>query len=88
MIKKCLLCKSDYETNKREWLTVDHIYSRSDGFLNKVSPDIIGHICNLNIITFQDNRNKWMHSYITIEDLKEKIKEFEEKIKDANKKNQ
>jgi hypothetical protein len=79
--------KESRKLHQKEWLTVDHIYSRNDGFLNNISPDIIGHICNLDIITFQDNRNKWMYSSITVEDLKEKIKNFEEEIRNASKKN-
>jgi hypothetical protein len=79
--------KKSRELPQKEWLTVDHIFSRNEGFLNNISPDIIGHICNLDIITFQENRNKWMYSSIKLEDLKEKINQFEKEIKDASKKN-
>jgi hypothetical protein len=62
---------------QKEWLTIDHKFSRNDGFINKVSPDVVGHICNLEIMTFQDNRNKWSNSSIRYEDLLEEIKKFD-----------
>jgi hypothetical protein len=49
--------------------------------LNKINPFVIGHICNLNILEFQENRLKWSHSDITLDELTAEIKEFEDKIK-------
>lgn len=60
-----------------EWLTVDHRFSRNSGFLNSVSPEIIGHICNLEILTFSENRLKWANSSVSMEDLLEEIEKFD-----------
>ena len=54
-------------------LTVDHIFSKNDGFNNNVSPKIIAHPANLRIITHSANSSKGAKSLITIEDLKGKI---------------
>ncbi len=67
-----------------EWLTVDHKYSRHRGFLEKLDPGIIGHICNLQILTFAENRNKWSYCSITIDELKQEIEEFNKIIRDEN----
>ena len=67
-----------------EWLTVDHRYSRNQGFLEKMDPSIIGHICNIDILSFSENRNKWSTSSITIGELKAEIEEFNKNIRDAD----
>jgi hypothetical protein len=67
-----------------EWLTIDHRYSRSYGFLNNIGPDVIGHICNLDVLTFEENRNKWSECSITIEELKSEIEKFNRNIKNEN----
>lgn len=60
-----------------EWLTIDHRVSRNYGFINNIPCEIIGHICNLNVITFSENRNKWANNSISIEELMNEIKEFD-----------
>lgn len=60
-----------------EWLTVDHRYSRSFGFKHKISPEIIGHICNLEIINFSDNAKKNSSCSIKINELIKEIQEFD-----------
>lgn len=64
-----------------QWLTVDHKISRNYGFLNNIPCEIIGHICNLDIITFSENRNKWADNSISIEELMKEIEEFEKLLR-------
>jgi hypothetical protein len=52
---------------------LDHMYSVKDGFINNVSPEIIGHISNLQMLPSTENRKKWHNSSITLEQLLIKI---------------
>lgn len=52
---------------------LDHKYSISDGFENNISPKIIGHWRNLQIIPKFENESKGSSSCITIEELQRKI---------------
>jgi hypothetical protein len=57
----------------------DHIYSVMDGFKNKISPEIISHPANCQLIRQKDNSSKYDKSEITIDKLNEKIKYWNEK---------
>jgi hypothetical protein len=72
--------KESKKLDQREWLTVDHRYSRSKGFIDSVSPEIIGHICNLEIIKFYDNRKKSSNCSVDLNTLISEIQEFDKKI--------
>jgi hypothetical protein len=48
---------------------LDHMYYISDDFINKVSPEIVGHWRNLRVIKKEDNIKKLNNSCITLEDL-------------------
>jgi len=52
----------------------DHIYSVKDGFINNISPDIIKHPANCQLLKHTDNNIKKTKSEITIEELLMKIK--------------
>jgi hypothetical protein len=73
--------KESRKLSHSEWLTIDHKYSKNRGFLENVRPEIIGNICNLDVITFKENRNKWSECSITIEELKLEIENFNKNIK-------
>lgn len=73
--------KESRKLPQNEWLTVDHKYSRNDGFINGISCEIIGHICNLEILSFTDNRNKWSKSSISMDHLLNEIEKFEKTLK-------
>lgn len=73
--------KNSRKLPQKEWLTVDHRFSKNEGFINSVPCDVIGHICNLEIISFSENRKKWSNSSITIEDLMKEISDFEKSLK-------
>lgn len=55
---------------------IDHIYSISEGFANKIEPTIVGHYCNLRVVTWQENRRKSRRSNQTLAQLKEAINNF------------
>jgi hypothetical protein len=48
---------------------IDHIYSKYNGYLNSVDPEIIGHIENLQILNYKLNIKKNKESWIELEDL-------------------
>lgn len=51
---------------------IDHIFSISDGYLNNVNPDVVASICNLRVITSQENLKKGKKSEISLSELMEK----------------
>lgn len=59
----------------------DHIYSISDGLSNNVDPKILSHPANCRLIKHSENIKKHKLSYISLEELLEKIKEFNFKYK-------
>src|SRR3989304_2870297 len=46
---------------------LDHKYSISEGFRNNIPPEVIGHIANLEFITWRKNSSKYKKCSITIE---------------------
>ena len=53
---------------------LDHKYSKHQGFLNNIPPDVIGHYSNLQMIPRYSNRKKYNKCSITIDQLYEGIK--------------
>jgi hypothetical protein len=56
---------------------LDHIYSIMQGFVNEICPTIIGHACNLQILTGDENIKKSANCWISLEELNESIHTFE-----------
>ena len=52
---------------------LDHKYSKHQGFLNNVPPEVIGHYSNLQMIPRHSNRKKYNKCSITIDQLYEGI---------------
>jgi hypothetical protein len=48
---------------------IDHIYSTKDGFINNVSPKLIGSIVNIQSLPAHINKSKGSNSWITLEYL-------------------
>lgn len=63
--------------NLKSIYEVDHMYSVSSGFQNKIRADVIANICNLRMLDVSSNRIKWANCAITIEELQYRIKFFE-----------
>jgi hypothetical protein len=51
----------------------DHMFSIKEGFLQKISPEIISHPANCKLMRHNDNVSKLKKCSITFEELKEKI---------------
>ncbi len=57
----------------------DHLYSIKDGYDNKVDPELLAHPVNCRIVKHYDNNvKKGRKSSITLDELKERIRIFEE----------
>ena len=53
---------------------LDHKFSKTEGFLNNVPPEVIGHYANLELISKNENRSKRTKCSITLTALYEAIK--------------
>jgi hypothetical protein len=65
---------------KRGWKNnhVDHKYSISQGFKDRVNPFYIAHPCNLQMLKAKDNKRKNAKCDHSLEELNEKIQNFGE----------
>ena len=54
---------------------LDHIYSKHQGFLNKVPPEVIGHYKNLQLVPRYQNRKKYNRCSISLTTLLESIED-------------
>ena len=65
---------------KRGWKNnhLDHKYSISQGFKDRVNPFFIAHPCNLQMLKAKQNKLKNAKCDHTLEELNEKIQEFGE----------
>lgn len=61
-------------------LNIDHIYSKKQGFLDKVDPKIISHITNLRLIPKSENLRKGIACHKTLTELFDDYTEFERKM--------
>lgn len=69
-------------SNKRNNLggvSRDHIYSVMEGFKNNIDSKILSHPANCQLMIHNDNISKGNKSSITLEELLEKIKEWDKK---------
>ena len=65
---------------KRSWKAnhLDHIYSISQGFKDRINPFLIAHPCNLQMMKARLNKKKNAKCDITIEELLEGVNNFGE----------
>jgi hypothetical protein len=65
---------------KRSWKAnhLDHIYSISQGFKDKINPFYIAHPCNLQMLKARENKKKNAKCGHTTDELFEKINNFGE----------
>lgn len=61
-------------TNNLNGVSRDHLYSVKDGFINNIDCKIISHPANCKLVLHKDNQKKYKNSSITIDELKERIK--------------
>ena len=55
----------------------DHLYSITDGWINKIPAKIIRHPANCSLIPHKENQSKHKKSKITIEELYQRINDFD-----------
>lgn len=60
-------------------VTRDHMYSVREGFANNVSPFILSHPANCQLLLHLENVSKNKKSSITLDELKERIRQWNEK---------
>jgi len=63
--------------NNLNGVSKDHMFSVKDGFLNNISPSIIKHPANCQLLKHTDNNLKNTQSIITLQNLIDRIKEWE-----------
>ena len=73
--------KAKNRGNNLSGVSRDHMYSVKDGFLNNVDPKIVAHPANCRLIRQGDNASKKDKSCITLEQLLERIKIWDQKYK-------
>ena len=66
--------------NNQNGVSKDHIYSVHDGFKNNVDYEIIKHPANCQLMKHIDNNKKKCQSLITLNELLERIKKWNEKF--------
>jgi hypothetical protein len=62
--------------NNLNGVSKDHMYSVRDGFINNIDPEIIRHPANCRLLLHSENNKKNYNSSITINELKERIKNW------------
>lgn len=71
--------KAKNHGNNLNGISRDHMFSIKEGFLQKISPYIIKHPANCQLMRHNDNISKYSKCSITLEDLKNRIKEWDKK---------
>lgn len=66
--------------NNINGISLDHMYSVKDGFINKISPEIISHPANCKLMIHSENSSKYSNSSIDINQLLSRIEEFNERF--------
>lgn len=61
----------------------DHLYSINDGFKNNIDPKILSHPANCKIVPHRKNQSKNKNSSITLDELLNRIKIFDEKYMES-----
>lgn len=77
LIKKYGWYKAKNRGDNSNGVNRDHMYSIKEGFLNNVNPEIIKHPANCELLSHQDNLKKHGNSSIMLNELLEKIKDWD-----------
>ena len=65
------------KNNNLNGVSRDHMYSVYEGYKNNISPKIISHPANCKLLKHTDNISKNKKCSITLDELLERIKEWE-----------
>lgn len=79
LIKKYGWYSPTNKGNNLNGVSKDHLYSIKDGFINKVSYEIMSHPANCKLLKHSDNSSKHCISSISLDELKSRIKIWNEK---------
>ena len=66
----------NYHKRGRKNYHLDHKYSVWQGFLDHTPPEIVGHICNLEMIHYKENISKHTKCSLSLEELKKLISKY------------
>lgn len=81
LIKKFGIYSAANRGNNLNGVSRDHKISVHDGFINNIDPNIISHPANCQLLRHNDNIKKNKKSDMSIDELKNKIKIWDEKHK-------
>ncbi len=65
-------------TTNTNGISRDHLYSITDGWVNNIHPSVIRHPANCALIPHKENQSKHKKSKITLEELYDRIKLFDQ----------
>lgn len=65
------------QTGLKDSFHIDHRISVQFGFIKKIPPELIGHICNLEMKSWSENVKKQARCDLTLEELQLRIDEYE-----------
>jgi hypothetical protein len=68
--------------NNPDGVSRDHMVSVKFGYLNKIDPALISHPANCRLILQKDNFKKRESCFLTLDELKDRIKKWDEKYGD------
>ena len=69
------------KNNNLDGVSRDHMFSVREGFEKGIDPKIISHPANCRLMIHNENISKNKKSFITIEELLDRIEKFEQKYK-------
>lgn len=73
--------------NNLNGVSKDHMYSVKEGFINKIDPEIIKHPANCQLLKYSENSIKKTSCSITIDELIDRIKKWDDKFNKDNSSN-
>lgn len=79
LVEKYGWYKASNRGNNPNGVSRDHMVSVKFGYENKIDPSIISHPANCKLMRHNDNVSKYTDCQITIEELLERIKKWDEK---------
>lgn len=81
LIEKFGWYKARNRGNNLNGVSRDHMYSIDEGYKNNIDPKIISHPSNCKLLRHSDNLNKNSDCSVTLDELKTRIDEWNEKYK-------
>ncbi|MCX6227340.1 MAG: hypothetical protein NTV01_21775 [Bacteroidia bacterium] len=83
LLKNSGMYKAKNRGDNLDGVSRDHMFSIKDGFKQKIDPKIMSHPANCRLMLHLDNNRKNGKSSISLQELKERIKEFDKNTLEA-----